>query len=112
MSEIGLKRTNLLNNDSIAGNKRFDGLSSGARRVATGGDVRGIDRDRAVEAGPKPVRQVVLSSTPFFLRECQIGSEGIRIGLVRVAREALGRGPGGSRPRSEAVLDTNVLQFG
>jgi hypothetical protein len=50
MSEIGLKRTDLWNNDSIAGNKRFDGISSGARRVATGDDVRGTDRDRAVEA--------------------------------------------------------------
>jgi hypothetical protein len=50
MSEIELKRTNLLNNDSAAGNKRFDRLSSGARRVATGGDVRGTDRDRAAEA--------------------------------------------------------------
>jgi hypothetical protein len=50
MSEIGLKRTDLLNNDSTAGNKRFDGLSPGARRVATGGDVRGTDCDGAVEA--------------------------------------------------------------
>jgi hypothetical protein len=36
MSENRLKRTNLLNNDSLANNKRFDRLSSDARR----------DRDR------------------------------------------------------------------
>ena len=32
MSEIRLNRTNLLNNDSLPDNKRFDRLSSGARR--------------------------------------------------------------------------------
>ena len=41
---------NCLNNGSFANNKRFDRLSSGARRDVTGGDVRGIDRDRAAEA--------------------------------------------------------------
>ena len=41
---------NCLNNDSLANNKRFDRLSSGARRDVTGGDVRGTDRDRAAKA--------------------------------------------------------------
>jgi hypothetical protein len=47
MSENRLKRTDLLNNDSLANNKRFDSVLPGARR--DWGDVRGIDRDRAAE---------------------------------------------------------------
>jgi hypothetical protein len=45
MSENRLKRADLLNNDSLANNKRFDSVLPGARR--DWGDVRGIDLDRA-----------------------------------------------------------------
>jgi hypothetical protein len=48
MSEIRLNRTNLLNNDSLPHNKRFDRLSSGARRDYDRG-VLGIDCDKAAQ---------------------------------------------------------------
>jgi hypothetical protein len=48
MSETRLKRADLLDNDSLANNKRFDSVLPGARR--DWGDVRGVDRDRAAEA--------------------------------------------------------------
>jgi hypothetical protein len=43
MSENRLKRADLLNNDSLANNKRFDSVLPGARR--DWGRVRGIDRE-------------------------------------------------------------------
>jgi hypothetical protein len=63
--------------------------------------------------GSKPVREFVLSSAPFSLRELQIGSEGIRIGSARVAQEALrharaGRGRGHGRKQSSTRMPFNL----
>jgi len=67
MSYIRRTRTNLLNNDRFADNKRFDSHFSGARKERDRGDVRGIDRHRAAEAprdlgvertGPIPARSI------------------------------------------------------
>jgi hypothetical protein len=50
MSEIRLKRTNLLNNDSLEATTALTGFRPVLGEIATGGDVRGTDRDRAAEA--------------------------------------------------------------
>ena len=50
MSYFRRTRTNLLNNDRFADNKRFDSHFSGARKERDRGDVRGIDRHSAAEA--------------------------------------------------------------
>jgi hypothetical protein len=63
--------------------------------------------------GSKPVREFVLSSASFSPRELEIGSEGIRIGSTRVAREDLrraraGRGRGHGRKRSSTRMPFNL----
>jgi hypothetical protein len=50
MSGIRLKRTNLLNNDSLQATTALTGFRPVLGEIATGGDVRGTDRDRAAEA--------------------------------------------------------------
>jgi hypothetical protein len=106
----------------------------------TGGDVRGTDRDRAAEAlrdrevertkagsgainltsrfsagglGHRAMILVNLFNAPFSLREFHIGSDGIRIGSARVAREAFrqaraGRGRGHGRKQSSTRMPFNL----
>jgi hypothetical protein len=109
--------------------------------ISTGGDVRGTDRDRAAEAlrdreverikagsdainltssvfggragGARAMILVNLFNAPFSLREFHIGSEGIRIGSARVAREAFrqaraGRGRGRGRKQSSTGMPFNL----
>jgi hypothetical protein len=111
--------------------------------IVTGGDGRGTDRDRAAEAlrdreverikagsgsinltssvfggragGARAMILVNLfkGNAPISLRELQIGSEGIRIGSVRVAQEAFrragaGRGRGHDRKPSSTRMPFNL----
>jgi hypothetical protein len=61
------------------------------------------------------VRDSIASSAPRSRREAYIEPEEIRIGLARVAQEARKPAPAGAgrqRPRAQAVLTTNAVQFG
>jgi hypothetical protein len=142
MSENRLKPTDLLNNVASQTTSALTGFRPVLGEIVTGGDVRGTDRDRAAEAlrdreverikagsgainltssvfggaswGARAMILVSLlrSNTPISLRELQIGSEGIRMGSVRVGQEAFkrrraGEGHGHDRKQSSTRMPFN-----